>query len=93
MIICFPTGAVLYYGRVTPKKCVAIVEETILKVSPSQLPSLTLPCRFFFLVSLTADLALVVFLPPRRAGSAGQNPSRTPSSGTGREASAGEVVA
>jgi (2Fe-2S) ferredoxin len=32
MIICFPSGAILYYGRVTPSKCVAIVEETILKV-------------------------------------------------------------
>lgn len=29
--ICFPSGAILYYGRVTPKRCVAIVEKTILK--------------------------------------------------------------
>jgi (2Fe-2S) ferredoxin len=29
--ICFPSGSILYYGRVTPKACVAIVEQTILK--------------------------------------------------------------
>ncbi|KAL7412620.1 Sucrase/ferredoxin-like-domain-containing protein [Mrakia frigida] len=31
MIICFPSGAILYYGRVRPRDCVAIVEKTILK--------------------------------------------------------------
>ncbi|KAL7412502.1 Sucrase/ferredoxin-like-domain-containing protein [Mrakia frigida] len=31
MIICFPSGAILYYGRVRPRDCVAIVEKTVLK--------------------------------------------------------------
>ncbi|CDZ96189.1 Thioredoxin-like fold [Phaffia rhodozyma] len=31
MIICFPSGSILYYGRVTPKACVDVVEKTILR--------------------------------------------------------------